>query len=93
MIQTHTFDVTNLSHQLGKQTISFWTDKYPETLHQIFNKKIITDGVVQILNKYSFQFNNVNYIQTIGTVMGTKTPPTFATLTLTYLEENLYKKK
>ena len=36
-------DVTNLysymPYNLGKQAISFWIEKYPETLHQIFNKK------------------------------------------------------
>ena len=70
-----TFDVTNLysniPHELGKQAISFWIEKYPETLHPRFNKKIIKNGIGLILNNNSFQFN-VNYIQTLGTVMGTK---------------------
>ena len=37
----------------------------------------------------SFQFNNINYTQTLGTAMGTKMAPTYSTLTLAYLEENL----
>ena len=45
-----------------------------------------------ILNNNTFQFNNVNYIQTLRTAMGTKMAPTYATLTLAYLEENLYEK-
>ena len=44
-----------------------------------------------ILNNNSFQFNNVNYIQTLGTAMGTKMAPTYATLTQAYAEENLYE--
>ena len=44
-----------------------------------------------ILNNNSFQFNHVNYNQTLGTTMGTKMAPTYATLTLAYLEENLYE--
>ena len=36
-----TFDVTNLynniHHELGKQAIWFWIEKYPETLHLRFN--------------------------------------------------------
>ena len=44
-----TFDVTNLysniPHELGKQTISFWIDKYPDTLHPRFYKKIIIEGI------------------------------------------------
>ena len=42
-----------------------------------------------ILNNNPFQFNNITYIQTLGTAMGTKMAPTYATLT--YLEENLYE--
>ena len=44
-----------------------------------------------ILKNNSFQFNNINYIQTLGTAMGTKMVPTYTTLTLAYLEENLYE--
>ena len=43
------------------------------------------------VNNNSFQFNNINYIQTLGKAMGTKLAPTYATLTLAYLEENLYE--
>ena len=49
------------------------------------------EGIEIILNNNSFQFNNNNYIQTLGTAMGTKMAPTYATLTLAYLEENLYE--
>ena len=39
-----TFDVTNLysniPHELGKRTISFRIDKYPDTLHPRFNKTL-----------------------------------------------------
>ena len=30
---------SNIFHELEKQIISFWIEKYPETLHPIFNKK------------------------------------------------------
>ena len=86
-----TFNITNLYsnilHELGKEAISFWIDKYPNTLHPSFNKKCIIEGIEVILNNNSFQFNNINYIQTLGT----KRVPTYATLTLEYLEENLYE--
>ena len=49
------------------------------------------EGIEIILNNISFQFNNINYIQTLGTAMGTKMAPTYATLTLAYLEEDLYE--
>ena len=35
-----------------------------------------------ILNNNSFQFNIIDYIQTLGTAMQTKMAPTYATLTL-----------
>ena len=90
-----TFDITNLynniPHELRKQAISFWIDKYPDILHPRFNKKFIIEGIEIILNNNFFQFNNINDIQTLGTAMGTKMVPTYATLTQAYLEENLYK--
>ena len=53
-----TFDITNLQsnipHELGKQAISFWIEKYPETLHPTFNKDSITGGIELILKKYLF---------------------------------------
>ena len=42
-----------------------------------------------ILNNNSFQFNNINYSQTLGTAMGTKMSSTYTILTLAYLAENL----
>ena len=42
-----------------------------------------------ILDYNSFQFNIINYIQTLQTAMGTKMTPTYATLNSPYLEENL----
>ena len=81
-----TFDITNLysniPHELGTQAISFWIEKYPEILHN----KFITEGIEIILNNNFFQFNNINYIQTLGTTMGTKMAPTYETLTLAYLK-------
>ena len=89
-----TFDGSNLynniPHELGKQAITFWIDKYPNTLHPRFFK-IIIEGIEIILNNNSFQFDNINYIQTLGRAMGTRIVPTYATLTLAYLEKNLYE--
>ena len=78
---------SNIPYELGKQAISFCIEKYLETLQPRF----ISDYIELILNNNSFQFNNVNYIQTLGTAMRTKMVLTYATLTLAYLEENLYE--
>ena len=45
-----------------------------------------------MLYNNSFQFNYINYIQTLGITMGTKITPLCAILILAYLEENLYQK-
>ena len=70
-----TFDVTNqhsnIPHELGKQAISYWIEKYPDTLHPRFKKNFITETIEIILNNNSFQFN-INYIQTLGTATGQK---------------------
>ena len=75
---------SNISHELGKQAMWFWIEKYAETFHLRVNKKIIPDSIELIPNNYSFQFDNINYIQTLGTAMGTKMVPTYTTLTLAY---------
>ena len=46
-----------------------------------------------ILKNKFFQYNNKNYIQTLETVMGTELAPTYNTLKLAYLEENLHEIK
>ena len=54
---------------------------------------MIIEDIEIILNNNSFQFNEIKYIQTMGTPMGTKMVPTYDTLTLACLEENLYEIK
>ena len=87
------FDVRNLRsnipYKLGKQVILFGIEKYPETFHPRFNKKFTTDGRLNVINNY-FQFNNINYIQTLGTSMGTKIASMNTTQSIAYLEENLW---
>ena len=90
-----TFDVTslysNIPHELGKQAIEYWIKKHPDTLHNRFSEKFVTDSIEIILTNNSFQFDNRNYLQLLGTAMGTKMAPTYATLTLAFLEETLYR--
>ena len=47
---------------------------------------MMIEGKEIILKNNSFQFNNINCIQTLGTAMGTKMAPTYANLTVAYLE-------
>ena len=90
-----TFDVTslysNIPHELGKQAILYWTNKHPELLHPRFNGEFIVESLELILENNTFQFNDKDYLQILGTAMGAKMAPTYATLTLAYLEEKLYE--
>ena len=44
-----------------------------------------------MLNNNYFHFNYINYIQTQITPIRSKMAPRYVTVTLAYLEENLYK--
>ena len=45
---------------LWKQAISFWIDKYPDTLSPRFNNKCIIEGIEIIRYDNSCHFNNIN---------------------------------
>ena len=51
----------------------------------------MTDSIEVILNNNSYQFNKVNYCQSLKTAMRTKKAPIYVILTLAYLEVNLYE--
>lgn len=90
------FDVvslySNIPHDLGLDAISFWLDKHPELIPHRFSKQFIIEGIQIILENNNFSFNGSFYNQTKGTAMGTKMAPSYATLVLGFLEEQLYTK-
>ena len=82
---------SNIPHELGIKAVHFLLDKYPEILKSRFSKEFILDGIKLILENNIFSFNDKHYKQVKGTAMGTKFAPVYATLTVGYLEEKLYK--
>ncbi len=88
------FDVkclySNITHELGIQAISFWIDKTPHMIHPRFPKDFILDAIKIILENNNFEFGDTDYLQTLGTAMGTKFAPNYATLVLGYLETKMY---
>ena len=52
-----------------------------------FEKQFIIDAMEIILKNNTFIFYDMLYLQICGTAMGTKVPPTYATLTIANLEE------
>ena len=92
-----TFDATNLysnsPNELAKQAILYWIYYTQTHSTQDLTKVLFIVSMEIILNNNSFQFNNINYIQTRGTAMGIKRAPNYATLTQEYYEENLHEIK
>ena len=88
------FDVENLysniPHELGINAISFWLNKYPKELSNRISKDFILEGIKLILENNSFCFNDIYFLQTKGTAMGTKFAPVYATLVLAYLAETMF---
>ncbi|XP_062612905.1 uncharacterized protein LOC134274656 [Saccostrea cucullata] len=91
-----TMDVTNLYTNiistLGLKALKYWIDKHPEKINYRFTKDFILEATEIVLKNNTFSFCDKHYEQIKGTAMGTKMAPTYATLTLGYLEEILYEK-
>lgn len=83
---------SNIDHDLGRKAIAYWLEKHPHDLHNRFTKSFVLESMEIILNNNNFLFDGQEYIQMFGTAMGTKFAPTYATLVLGYLEEELYAK-
>ena len=88
------FDVTslysNITHNLGLEAIEYWINKYPNDINERFSKFFILGSIQIILENNTFEFGPRNFKQILGTAMGTKFAPNYATLTLAYLENKLY---
>ena len=91
-----TMDVTNLytniTCNLGFKALEYWINKHPEKIDSRFTKEFILEATEIVLKNNTFNFDSKHYAQIKGTAMGTKMAPTYATLTLGYLEEILYSK-
>jgi hypothetical protein len=86
-----TYDVvslyTNITNDLGIEALKFWLEKFPDLLPERISKNFILEGTNIVLTNNVFDFNTIIYLQIKGCAMGTKMAPTYATLTMGYLEE------
>ena len=89
------FDVvslyTNIPHQLGLDSVNFWLEKYGQIVDQRFPSNFLIEALKIVLEHNTFNFNGKNYLQISGTAMGTKVAPTYATLVMGYLEDQMYQ--
>lgn len=83
---------TNIPNVLGYEAIGFWISKFPQLISDRFSLDLIIDGLKLILDNNIFKYEKSYYTQIKGVAMGTKVAPTYAILTLGYLEELMYKK-
>lgn len=90
------FDVksmyTNITEELGLKAIEYWLEKCPTLLNARFNKEFVMEGIKIILKNNVFYFDGQLYRQLKGCSMGSKVSPTYATLTVGYLEVKLYNR-
>jgi hypothetical protein len=77
---------------LGLTEIEHWLDKHRESLPRPFPKEFILEAISIVLKENTFQFDDINYKQIQGTEMGTKMAPTYATLTMGFIETQLYER-
>ena len=87
----------SINKSIGLKAIRFFLDKYPDILkehypNRNFNTDFIIEGLKIVLDNNLVQFNDKFYSQKRGTVTGTVVAPTYATLTVAYLEVKLEEK-
>ncbi|XP_062604091.1 uncharacterized protein LOC134265884, partial [Saccostrea cucullata] len=83
---------TNITSTLGIKALNFWIENYRNKIDKRFTKEFLLEATELVLKNNVFTFNDKYFHQVKGTAMGTKMAPTYATLTLGYLEEALYEK-
>lgn len=87
-------DVVNLytviPHEFGIEAIHYWMTKF-STHTRNLPWNIVESFLRIILQKNTFRYKNKNYIQKIGTAMGTKVAPAYAHLVMSFLEIKLFE--
>ena len=82
---------SNIEQGLGIKAVRYWLSKYPELLNQRFSVDFVIEALEFVLSNSTFQFNDKFYSLICGTVTGTKVAPSYANLTMAYLENKFYE--
>ena len=78
---------TSIQHDLGITALRYWIDKLRNLIPSRITTEFILDATKFVLTNNYFLFNDMMYLQLIGTAMGTIFAPPYACLTIGYLEE------
>ena len=82
----------NISEDLGKKAISYFLNEYPNLLNSRFNVDFVIEAVLLVLqNNVSF-FDGEYRRQTHGCAMGSHKSPPYSSISIGYLEKELYEK-
>ena len=68
---------SNIPREYGPETIEYWLDKFPESLHPRFSKEFVLQSIKFILENNNLTFDNQYFNQIKGTPMGTIFSPNF----------------
>ena len=71
--------------------LKYWLQQHSYLLTGDLPNELIIDVLSIILEYNTFTFNSKDYIPIRGTAMGPKVAPTYVTLVMGYLENNLYE--
>ena len=82
----------SINVDLGLRAIKYWLNLFPEEVPVRFDENTIITALELVLTNSTFQFNGEYFSIVKGTVTGTTVAPTYATLTLAFLEVELYSK-
>ena len=83
---------TNIKQSLGLKAVRYWLTNFPTLLHKRFTVDFVIEALEIVLNNSQFVFNDQCYNLVSGTATGTTVAPTYANLTMGFLEVDLYKK-
>ena len=82
----------NIKQDVGLNAVRSTINDFPHLLHSRFNVDFVIEGLKIVLENSHFVFNNQCYNMICGTATGTTVAPTYANITMGFLERELYNK-
>ena len=90
-VSLYSYDITSLytsiPHCLGLEALTYWIEKRRDLIPIRFSNDFIIESAKFVLENNNSLFDNELYRQIKGTAMGTKFAPSYACLTIGFLEE------